>query len=61
MTPTDPRAPDEVEITPDGADLHIEPLADDLLKEDDGLLVFPAADVTVSDHLVQTLRDTDQR
>jgi|HubBroStandDraft_1064217.scaffolds.fasta_scaffold343534_2 hypothetical protein len=61
MTSDDPRAPDEVEIIPDRADLHIEPLADDLLKEDDGLLVFPAADVTVSDHLVRTLRDADRR
>ena len=53
--------PGEVEITPDGAGLHIEPLADDRLEDEDGLLVIPAADVTVSDDLVRTLRDADQR
>jgi AbrB family looped-hinge helix DNA binding protein len=54
-------APGEVEITPDGAGLHIEPLANDQLQDEDGLLVIPAADVTVSDELVRTLRDADQR
>ena len=53
--------PGEVEVTPDGAGLRIEPLADDLLEEEDGLLVIPAADSTVSDDLVRTLRDADQR
>ena len=53
--------PGEVEITPDGAGLHIEPLADDQLQDEDGLLVIPAADVAVSDDLVRTLRDADQR
>lgn len=53
--------PGEVEVTPDGAGLHIEPLADDRLEEEDGLLVVPAADVTVNDDLVRTLRDADQR
>ena len=53
--------PGEVEITPDGAGLHIEPLANDQLQDEDGLLVIPAADVTVSDELVRTLRDADQR
>ena len=53
--------PGEVEITPDGAGLHIEPLADDRLEDEDGLLVIPAVDVTVSDDLVRTLRDADQR
>jgi len=45
----------------DGAGLHIEPLADDRLEDEDGLLVISAADVTVSDGLVRTLRDADQR
>jgi AbrB family looped-hinge helix DNA binding protein len=53
--------PGEVEVTVDGAGLHIEPLADDRLEEEDGLLVIPAADVTVSDTFVRTLRDADQR
>lgn len=53
--------PGEVEITPDGAGLHIEPLVNDQLQDEDGLLVIPAADVTVSDELVRTLRDADQR
>jgi AbrB family looped-hinge helix DNA binding protein len=52
--------PGEVEITVDGAGLHIAPLADDRLEEEGGLLVIPVADVTVSDDLVRTLRDADQ-
>ena len=56
--------PGEVEVTADGAGLHIEPLADDRLADEDGLLVIPAADGAdgaVSDDLVRTLRDADQR
>jgi AbrB family looped-hinge helix DNA binding protein len=53
--------PGEVEVTPDGAGLHIEPLANDDLENEDGLLVIPAADVTIGDDLVRTLRDADQR
>ncbi len=53
--------PGEVEAIPDGAGLHIEPLAGDQLEDEDGLLVIPAADVSVSDDLVQTLRDADLR
>jgi AbrB family looped-hinge helix DNA binding protein len=53
--------PGEVEITVDGAGLHVEPLADDRLDDEDGLLVIPAADVPISDDLVRTLRDADQR
>jgi AbrB family looped-hinge helix DNA binding protein len=53
--------PGEVEVTPDGAGLHIEPLASDQLADEDGLLVIPAADITVSDDLVRTMRDADQR
>jgi AbrB family looped-hinge helix DNA binding protein len=52
--------PGEVEVTPDGAGLHVEPLANDELTEEDGFLVIPA-DVPVSDELVRTLRDADQR
>jgi AbrB family looped-hinge helix DNA binding protein len=53
--------PGEVEVTPEGAGLHVEPLTDDQLEDEDGLLVIPAADVTVGDDLVRTLRDADQR
>jgi len=58
--------PGEVEVSADGAGLHIEPLADDLLDDEDGLLVIPAGDVSVSavsvsDELVRALRDADQR
>jgi AbrB family looped-hinge helix DNA binding protein len=53
--------PGEVEVSADGAGLHIEPLADDLLDDEDGLLVIPASDVTVNDELVRTLRYADQR
>jgi AbrB family looped-hinge helix DNA binding protein len=53
--------PGEVEVTPDGAGLHIEPLADDRLTDEDGMLVIPATDIPVSDALVRTLRDADQR
>lgn len=53
--------PGEVEVTPDGVGLHVEPLADDRLSDEDGLLVIPAADVAVSDDLVRTMRDADQR
>ena len=53
--------PGEVEVTPDGAGLRIEPVANDQLEDEDGLLVIPAADVTVTDDLVRTLRDANQR
>ena len=53
--------PGEVEVTPDELVDIEQPLADDRLEGEDGLLVIPAADVTVSDDLVRTLRDADQR
>ena len=40
--------PGEVEVTPDGAGLHVEPLANDYLADEDGFLVIPA-DVPISD------------
>jgi len=52
--------PGEVEVTPEGAGLHIEPLASDYLADEDGFLVIPA-DAPVSDELVRALRDADQR
>lgn len=51
----------DVEVTIDGAGLHIEPVADDELHEEDGLLVIPAVGAPVGDELVRTLRDADQR
>ena len=53
--------PGEVEVTADGAGLRVEPLADDSLEERDGLLVIPAAGVKITDELVRSLRDADQR
>jgi AbrB family looped-hinge helix DNA binding protein len=51
----------EVEITQDGAGLHIEPLSGDGLAEEDGLLVIPVSGAVISDDLVEMLRDADQR
>jgi bifunctional DNA-binding transcriptional regulator/antitoxin component of YhaV-PrlF toxin-antitoxin module len=53
--------PGEVEVTPDGVGLHIEPPAANRPEDENGLLVIPAADATVSDDLVRALRDADQR
>lgn len=53
--------PGAVEVSPDGAGLHIEPVADDQLHDDDGLLVIPPSGAPVGDDLVRTLRDADQR
>jgi AbrB family looped-hinge helix DNA binding protein len=53
--------PGEVEVTADGAGLHIEPIADDRLQDEDGLLVIPAGGTAVDDDLVQALRDANQR
>ena len=53
--------PGEVEVTPDGAGLHIEPIADDRLEDEDGLLVIPAGGTAVDDALILALRDANQR
>jgi AbrB family looped-hinge helix DNA binding protein len=53
--------PGEVEVTPDGAGLRIEPIADDRLQDEDGLFVIPAGGAAVDDDLIRTLRDADQR
>jgi AbrB family looped-hinge helix DNA binding protein len=52
--------PGEVEVTPDGAGLHVEPLANDYLADEDGFLVIPA-DAPIDDESVRSLRDADQR
>ena len=48
-------------MSADGAGLRVEPLTDDSLEERDGLLVIPAAGVTITDEDVQSLRDAGQR
>jgi AbrB family looped-hinge helix DNA binding protein len=53
--------PGEVEVTPDGVGLHVEPLAGDQLEDEDGFLVIPSAEITLNDDVVRTLRDADQR
>jgi hypothetical protein len=49
------------ELRANGAGLHIEPPTDDRVEDEDGLLVIPAADTPVSDGVVKTMRDADQR
>jgi bifunctional DNA-binding transcriptional regulator/antitoxin component of YhaV-PrlF toxin-antitoxin module len=53
--------PGGVDVTADGAGLHIEPIADDRLEDEDGLLVIPAGGTAVDDDLVRALRDANQR
>lgn len=53
--------PGVVEITADGAGLHIEAVAGDSLEERGGRLVIPAGGVKVTDDSVRALRDADQR
>jgi AbrB family looped-hinge helix DNA binding protein len=51
----------EVEVIADGAGLRIEPLAGESLDERDGRFVIPASGAKISDAVVGTLRDADQR
>lgn len=53
--------PGEVELTPDGSGLRIEPLARDEVVEMSGRLVIPQAGAAIDDELVRALRDADQR
>jgi len=53
--------PGEVEVTADGAGLHVEPFAGDDLEDEDGRLITPAVGSPVDDDLVRALRDADQR
>lgn len=53
--------PGVVEVVADGSGLRVEPLAGDDLEERDGRLVVPAAGATISDDVVRSLRDADQR
>lgn len=52
--------PGDVELTADGAALRVVPVHDDMLVEADGCLVIPASGVTISDEVVQALRDADR-
>lgn len=53
--------PGEVEVTAEGAALRVEPLAGESLEERAGRVVIPAAGAQISDELVRSLRDADQR
>lgn len=53
--------PGEVDVAADGAGLRIEPLADDVLEEEDGLLIIPRTGIPIDDDFVQALRHADQR
>jgi AbrB family looped-hinge helix DNA binding protein len=53
--------PGEVEVTADGSGLRIELLAEDGLEESEGRLVIGATGAQVSDELVRSLRDAEQR
>lgn len=50
----------EVELTPDGAGLRIEPVTGEGLVEEDGLLVIPSGGAPITDNDVQALRDALQ-
>jgi hypothetical protein len=49
-----------VEIELDGAALRIEPVSGDELREEDGLLVIPAAGTSIDDASVRDLLDADR-
>lgn len=51
----------EVELTADGSGIRIEPVATDGLEVVDGRLVIPASGEVITDEMVRSLRDADQR
>lgn len=53
--------PGEVEITPDGASLRVEPVASEDLEQRDGRWVIPACGADITDDLVRAMRDAGQR
>jgi len=53
--------PGEVDVTVDGAGLHIEAVAGEDLIEEDGWLVIPPSGGSVSDETVRALRDAGER
>lgn len=50
-----------VEVSVDGAGIRIEPLADNSVSEREGRLIIPASGHSLSDEVVQALRDAGQR
>ena len=50
----------EVEVSLDGAAIRIEPVAESALREQDGLLVIPAAGTPIDSTLVRELIDADR-
>ena len=53
--------PGEVEVTADGAGLHVEPLAGESLVTRNGRLVIPASGAALGDEDVRAIRDAGQR
>lgn len=53
--------PGEVDLTADGSGVRIESIATDGLEEVDGRLVIPASGRVITDEMVRSLRDADQR
>lgn len=53
--------PGEVEVTIDGAGLHVEALALGRLVEEDGHLVIAATGDVITDEMIRELRFADQR
>ena len=53
--------PGEVEVTADGVALRVEPIAGEVLEEEDGRLVIPAGGVEITDATVRAWRDAGQR
>ncbi len=53
--------PGEVEVTPDGAALRVEPVTGSSLVTVDDWLVIPATGEPITADEVQELRDADQR
>lgn len=53
--------PGEVEVIVDGAGVSIRPIGGNDFIERDGVLVIPAAGVTIDDDVVQDLRDAARR
>jgi hypothetical protein len=51
---------DAVEVTADGAGLHVEPLAGESLDKHDGRFAIPASGAQINDAVVRKLRDADQ-
>lgn len=53
--------PGVVNVEADGTALRVEPLATEVLEEQGGRLVIPAAGAVITDDDVRGLRDGDQR